>query len=366
MGDARLTVGDKRCSFVRTGGSERGWTALSLSLLLLLCGCLGPGAVVDERTGQRIVFANQCASFEPTATSSDWAVHLLRMAAGTYPGCEALPVGHVLSPDEATRQFRAAANAPLSVTWMGHSTLLLRIGGQVILTDPLLRERVGTSPFEISRLVPVLPDPALIERLDAVVISHADFDHMDIASLQLLARRFPAATLIVPSGTRRLALASGFVRIVEMPWYSRHRIGGLRITAVPAIHGLRRPPFPVDGMNWSGYVIEGSGRRLYFAGDTGMGNIFAEMRRRLGAVDYAFVPIGAYEPRDFQAPYHVNPEEAAEIARILGARQAIGMHWGTLSLSADSPMEQKSRFLAAGTRAHPTSVMRIGETRRLD
>ena len=196
-------------------------------------------------------------------------------------------------------------------------------------------------------------------------MSHADLDHLDVPSLRFLATRFPEALLYVPEGTRRLAAASGFRRIVELPWYESTRVGGLRITAVPAIHGVRRPAFATDSMHWGGYVVEGAGRRIYFSGDTGAGDIFADIRRRMGRVDYALVPAGAWAPREFQAPFHVDPEEALGIARTLGARQAIATHWGTLPLSSEPGTEQKARFLAAGTPKTRAVVMRIGETRLL-
>lgn len=343
------------------------WAAAVWALVLLLAGCasaareqaaVGPAAPVR--------YANVGQAHAATATAFDWARHLLAMSARRFPGKEALPPGHVMPAGEAARSFIAAKNASVAVTWFGHSAFLLRIGGRAVLTDPVLSDHIGTGLSRLDRLVPVLPDPALIDRLDAVIVSHADLDHLDMPTLRALATRFPDALLCVPEGTRRLAAASGFRNIVELPLYEDTRVGGLRITAVPAIHGVRRPAFATDSMHWGGYVLEGAGRRLYFSGDTGAGEIFADIRRRLGRVDYALVPAGAWAPRDFQAPYHVDPEEALEVARTLGARQAIAMHWGTLPLSPEPATEQKARFLAAGTRATRAIVMRIGETRILD
>lgn len=294
-----------------------------------------------------------------------WAGHLVRMAARTYPQREALPPGHVLSAAEAERGFVAARGARLSLTWFGHATFLIRMNGVNILTDPVLGEKVGVGPLHLHRLVPLLPDPALIERVDVIVVSHADFDHLDMPSLRALARRFPDAAVLVPRGTAFLARRAGFADVRELGWYDESRHGRLRVTAVPAIHGVRRPPFPVDAMHWAGFVLDDGASRIYFSGDTAASDLFAETRRRLGPVDVALVPAGAWAPRRFQAPYHASPEEAAAIARTLGARLAVGMHWGTFALSADAPTEQQARFLAASTPTTPTAVLRIGETRVL-
>ncbi len=341
--------------------------AAALAALLLAAGCASSPreeAAVAPAVPPR--YANVGQAYEPAATAFDWARHLLAMTSRRYPGVEALPPGHVMPAREAERSFLASRSASVALTWFGHSTFLIRIGGRAVFVDPVLSDHIGTGPSRVDRLVPVLPDPSSIDRLDAVLISHADLDHLDIPSLRSLASRFPEALLCVPEGTRRLAAATGFRRIVELPWYESTRAGGLRITAVPAIHGVRRPAFASDSMHWGGYVVEGAGRRIYFSGDTGAGDIFADIRRRVGRVDYALVPAGAWAPREFQAPFHVDPEEALGIARTLGARQAIATHWGTLPLSPEPGTEQKARFLAAGTRTTRAVVMRIGETRVLD
>lgn len=328
-----------------------------------LSGCVttGPAPRADGTPQPR--FANVGQAHESTAGAKEWSRYLASMALRLYPGREALPDDHVLAPQEAERQFRAAQGAPLAMTWFGHSTFLLRIGGRSILTDPQLVSGVGPRPFRVPRLVPVLPDPALIDSLDAIVISHADFDHFDVPTLRTLAARFPRAVLHVPEGTVRLARATGFANIVEMPWYTSAMVGDVRITAVPAVHGVRRPPFAFDSMHWAGYVFEGAGRQVYFSGDTGAGTIFADIRRRLGRIDYAIMPAGGWAPRDFEGPWHVDPQEAIAAAGTLGARLAIGMHWGTFALSAESGRMQREKFLAAGTRATPSTVFRIGETR---
>ncbi len=102
-------------------------------------------------------------------------------------------------------------------------------------------------------------------------------------------------------------------------------------------------------MLWAGWILEAGSTRVYFAGDTGFGSVFADIRRRSGPVDVALVPIGAWSPRRFEEPFHVSPAQALEIAGILGAHAAVGIHWGTFPLSEEAPVEQRRRFLTAAT-----------------
>ncbi|MGH6923176.1 MAG: MBL fold metallo-hydrolase [Propylenella sp.] len=248
------------------------------------------------------------------------------------------------------------------MTWIGHATALIRMGDRWVLTDPAMTRSVGPAPFRVSRLAPARPSIEELPPIDAILISHGDHDHLDWPTLRRLARRNPDATVFVPLRNAPLVEAAGFRDVRELDWYERDRLGDLEIVAVPAKHGLRRPLLQLNAMLWGGYVLRHRGSALYFAGDTGFDTFFQDMRRRVGPVDVALVPIGAYEPRDLQKDFHTTPEEAAEIGRTLGARIAIGVHWGTFPLSADAPVEQKSRFLAATGRGVSTRTLRVGET----
>ncbi|MVA97171.1 MBL fold metallo-hydrolase [Nitratireductor sp. CAU 1489] len=329
----------------------------------MLAACAGPGR---NAIGEARFYANPDRP-APAPQIAGWTEHLMKMALKLFPHKDALPAGHWLASPEAETQFENGRGAALALTWFGHSTFLIRIGGHTVLTDPVLGNHVGPGRLHLHRLPPLRPDPGLIRRLDAIVISHADYDHLDIASLERLAGRFPDARVFVPEGTAFLVRRTGFVHVQEMRWYETAQIDGLSITAVPAIHGVRRPPFAIDSMHWAGFVIGDGLNTVYFAGDTAKDTmIFAGMRERLGPVDVALVPAGAWSPHHFQRPYHVDPDEAAALARTLGARLAIGMHWGTFALSEDPPAEQRRRFLAASTPQTRTTVFRIGETRVLE
>lgn len=302
--------------------------------------------------------------------SKPWADHLKKLSKGAFARNNPLPAGHVLAEPEARRQFvvgsKAASRGGLAITWFGHASFLIRANGLTILTDPIFSQKSGPAPFGISRMAPVRPDPGVIEHLDVIIVSHADYDHMDRQTLINLRKRFPDVPLIVPAGTAPIAASMGYRtgQVLELPWYETQAFEGNRITAVSAVHGVRRLPWPVNFSHWNSYRLDLGKHRLYFSGDTGAGDSFTEIRRRTGPSDIALVPAGAWAPRDFEKPFHVNPEEAMELAAATGAREAIAMHWGTFPLSQDKSIDQKNRFLAAGRAAGlKATVMRAGETR---
>ena len=322
----------------------------------------------DRAPGWR--YTNAGARHTEYPGAKPWADHLKKLSKGVFARDNPLPPGHVLDPAEARRQFAAggdaAARGGLAITWFGHASFLIRANGVAILTDPIFSEKSGPAPFGIRRMAPVRPDPAIIEHLDAIIVSHADYDHMDRQTLIDLRKRFPGALLIVPAGTAPIAASMGYgpAQVLELPWYETQLLKSNRITAVSAVHGVRRLPWPINFSHWNGYRLDLGRHRLYFAGDTGAGDFFGEISRRAGPADIAMVPAGAWSPRDFEKPFHVNPTEAMELAVASGAREAIAMHWGTFPLSQDKSIDQKQRFLEAGRAAglKPT-VMRAGETR---
>ncbi len=332
---------------------------LAAALLVVgLAGCVTtPSAPVRSSHYSDGQFHNIGTRAEPVATRDDWAEHARKMLLGQFPDADRLPPRHVLSVPEAEAGVRQAAAAAFSVTWIGHATTLIRIGGQWVLTDPVLGDTIGAGPVRLARLAPPRPMPSGLPPIDVIVISHADHDHLDLGSLRRLARRNPGTTVYVPRATADLVRRAGFSDVRELDWFATDRHGDLTVQAVPAIHGVRRPPYRLNAMSWSGWILESGEDRLYFSGDTGYGSIFEEIRRRSGPVDVALVPIGAWSPRWFQEPFHVSPDQAAEIAATMGATTAIGIHWGTFPLSEEAPMEQRRRFLAAGG-----VVPRIGET----
>ncbi|HMQ57418.1 MAG TPA: MBL fold metallo-hydrolase [Rhizobiaceae bacterium] len=253
-----------------------------------------------------------------------------------------------------------------SITWLGHSSLLIRLGGKVLMTDPIFSPSLAYhSLLKPKRLAGPPPGLEKLQRLDAILISHLDHDHFDLPTLRDLARRFPKARLLVPEGTLATARRAGFSDTVTFSVWDTTAIGGLQLTALPAMHYGRRDVAGFVRSRAIGWDISSGGRKIYFSGDTAWSTIFGDIRARRGRFDYALVPIGAYAPEPVMADVHVNPEDALMAASILGARFAIGHHWGTFNLGAESPAEAKARFHAARAPGIVALTPDIGETIRL-
>jgi L-ascorbate metabolism protein UlaG (beta-lactamase superfamily) len=200
------------------------------------------------------------------------------------------------------------------LTWLGHATVLLEVGGARLLTDPLLRDRVlhlrrhGASPP---------PDAA--HDIDAVLLSHLHLDHLDVASMRRLPRDTP---VLAPAGAGALLRRLGFARTTELRPGERADVAGAAVVAVPAVHDGRRHPLGrlAEAI---GFVVAGE-RRVYFAGDT---DIFDDMAEMTGTLDTALLPVWGWGPS--LGPGHMDPEAAARAAAILRPRVAVPIHWGT-------------------------------------
>jgi N-acyl-phosphatidylethanolamine-hydrolysing phospholipase D len=261
---------------------------------------------------------------------------------------------------------RAAMLENPSITWIGHSTFLVRMDGVTFLTDPMFSERASPVSFAgPKRLVPPGVPLDELPPIDFVTLSHDHYDHTDIPSLDALARR----------GTRFVAgLGMGdLVRqvdgdVVELDWGESVEIDGVRVHCVPAQHFSGRSLVGHDRRLWAGWVVEGPTRRFYHAGDTGYFDGFAALRRRFGRIDLAALPIGAYEPPEIMRFVHLDPDEAVRAAIDLDAGHAVAMHWGTFDLTEEAPDEPPRRFRAAANAAgvgpDRAWVLAVGETRR--
>lgn len=250
------------------------------------------------------------------------------------------------------------------LTWIGHASFLARLDGVRFLTDPVFCHRVSPLPFAgPPRLVaPGVPLSAL-PPVDFAVISHDHYDHTDLAAIRDLAAR--GVRFVTPLGMGELVRGAGG-DAVELDWWQSVEVGGLRVHCVPAQHFSGRGLFDRNRRLWAGFVVEGAARRLYHAGDTGYFGGFAEIGSRLGPIDLALLPIGAYLPRAMMRRVHMDPHEAVQATLDLRARAAVGMHFGTFDLSDEPLDEPPRRFLdeAARRGLANASVMRVGETRQ--
>lgn len=227
-----------------------------------------------------------------------------------------------------------------SLSFIGHATYAAKLGGKIIVTDPIWSQRIaGTVP----RLSP--PGIALenMPPIDLVTVTHNHYDHLDLPTLKRIG---PGAKFIVPLGVGYLLKEAALPDVVELDWWQTTRQGSLEITLVPARHWSMRMPWTRNESLWGGFVIRGPEGSIYHAGDTAYFDGFAEIGRRLGPIDYALLPIGAYEPRWFMEPQHMNPEDAGRAFLDLGAKNFVAMHWGTFKLT-DEPLSEPPRRIAS-------------------
>jgi len=315
-------------------------------------------------------FRNPEGSLPRTAGLAEFAPFFLRRLRDRR--LPTVPAGHVVPLPEAKELLRTAG--PESLTWLGHSSFLLRTDGMTVLTDPFLSDRA--SPFRgigPKRYVPPgLPLDAL-PPLDAIVISHDHYDHLDARSVEEISSKGRGAVAaVVPFGLGAFFSSRRFSDIRELRWgegtvLGRSSSSSCSFSCLPSIHFSGRTPFERDVTLWASWAITSRTRRVFFAGDTGYGPVFGEIGRRIGPFDLGLVPIGAYEPAAIMRPVHCTPEEAVSLGRDVGAATLVATHWGSIVLTDEPPFEPPGRFRAAANRAgYPDGrawVMRIGETR---
>lgn len=249
--------------------------------------------------------------------------------------------------------------------WLGHASVLVRHHGLTVLTDPVLGRRASPLSFAgpaRRTLAPV--DVAGLPPIDVVVISHNHYDHLDAATVRALSRRFPQATFLVPLGLKRWFDRHRIGNVRELDWWASTDVRGATFTFVPARHWSARTLWDRNRSLWGGWVMAHDGFQFWFAGDTGYSDKLAEIGRRMGPIDLAAIPIGAYAPRWFMHGQHVDPGEAVRLHREVGCKRSIAIHWGVFEL-ADDRLDEPPQLLgealaAAGMGTEEFMLLNIG------
>lgn len=248
----------------------------------------------------------------------------------------------------------------LRATLVNHSTVLLQQRGSNILTDPIWSERASPlswiGPRRRRKEGVSWED---LPPIDAVLISHNHYDHLDLPTLRRLAARGDS-TFIVPARGARSLLSESIAPTHELDWGESLSLPGFRIHCVPALHFSGRGIHDRNTTLWCGYLIEYPERRVYYAGDTAFGPHFAQIRERFGSPRLALLPIGAYEPRWVMSPVHMSPDEAIKAHEILAATTSIAIHHGTFQL-ADEGIDSPRKQIVASPRHESFLVLNNGQ-----
>ena len=284
------------------------------------------------------------------------------------PSPESLPVGR------ADLAVPAAADGEMRITWVGHATHFIQLPGLNLLTDPMWSARA--SPWSSSgpkRFVPATPRLEDLPSVDAVLLSHDHYDHLDRGTVLAVRDRFGAdLPWYSPLGYHDWFAKAGVRHVIECDWWDERELPGgrYRLVAAPARHWTRRTPWSTNQRLWCSWAVlpaNDTGFRVYWGGDSAYASHFQEIGRRLGPFDASVIPIGAYDPRWFMSASHMNPEEAVQAYEDLGGKGAfLPSHWGTFRLTFEDPLEPPRR-LQAGWSARELAerllhVPRHGET----
>lgn len=271
----------------------------------------------------------------------------------------------VLKPDVAMLK---ANRTESTLTWIGHSTFLIQIGGLNVITDPVFSERASPlSAVGPKRMAPPAMAYQDLPALDIALVSHNHYDHLDEKAVRRLAKDHPDLVFVVALGLAKWFRRRGMHKVLELDWWQDTQVAGARISAVPVQHFSGRGAHDRNATLWCGFIAEIAGRKIFFAGDTGYSKDFVDIAERFAPVDLALIPIGAYEPRWFMRPVHVDPAEAVQIHLDLQSRQSVAMHWGTFQLTAEPadqpPQRLRAELSALNIASEKFWVFKHGETR---
>lgn len=239
---------------------------------------------------------------------------------------------------EIVHNEQLAADRDNGITWLGHASFLLTVGGKQLITDPIF-DTLPVVVHQIKRYTPLPVSPQNLKGIDYILLTHNHRDHCDQRSLQQLCSLNPQAVILTGLGLgsllRQWKISN---RIVEAGWYQRYPLEeAFSVTYLPAKHWNRRGLADLNEMLWGSMMIESERGNIYFGADSGLGIHFEEIARLYPSIDYAMIGIGAYKPEWFMHPSHTSPADALQVLQTLRARQLVPMHFGTFDLS-DEPI----------------------------
>ena len=283
-----------------------------------------------------------------------------------------IPKDHVIEKKIVLSDLEGFKNDDY-ITWIGHATFLIKLGNTTIITDPVFSKNAGPLFFGPKRFI----EPALtlkeIPKTDLFLLTHNHYDHQDMRTIKSFP--FKDSKVLLPLKLGKYFTRNGYRDVNEMDWYDEIKINDkLKVTFLPAVHWSKRSLTDTNKTLWGNFLIKYKDKKILFACDTGVGNIYKELGDKFGPIDLTLINIGAYNfypmiPLKDKSAYHTNPEEALSIARDLKSKKAIGMHWGTFVLSLEPIMEPRKRFKDSaeqyGFKREDAIIFKIGEFQSL-
>ena len=279
-----------------------------------------------------------------------------------------VPDEHVIKKNLVLEKLNSIQNNDY-IGWIGHATFLIKLGNTTIITDRVFSKNAGPLIFGPKRYT----EPALnlneLPKIDLFLLTHNHYDHQDMGTI----RKFPYKDTKVFTALKlgKYFTKHHFKNVQELDWYQEVKFNDLKITFLPAVHWSKRSLTDTNKTLWGSFLIEYAGKKIFFACDTGYGNIYKKIGKEFGPIDLTMINIGAYDFRPMfeKSIYHTSPEEALQAAQDLKSKKVLGTHWGTFVLSLEPIMEPPKRFKdnaeKFGFKREDALIFKIGEFKKL-
>tara|TARA_B100000029_G_scaffold314427_1_gene306845 strand:- start:4189 stop:5244 length:1056 start_codon:yes stop_codon:yes gene_type:complete len=283
-----------------------------------------------------------------------------------------IPNDHVISKNKVLENLISNKDKDY-IAWIGHATFIIKLGNTTIITDPVFEKNMGPLIFGPKRFVDPAIDLNEIPEVNLFLLTHNHYDHLSTRTIQ----RFPykKAKVLAPLKLGKYFTRNGFKDVKEMDWYDSVELNDLKITFLPAVHWSKRSLWDTNKTLWGNFLIQYKDKKIFFACDTGYGDIYKKLGEKYGPIDLTFINIGAYNfypmsPKKDKSIYHTNPEEALSIGQDLKSRKVLGMHWGTVVLSLEPILEPPKRFKENaskyGFKEEDVIIFKIGQVENLN
>ncbi|NXK30351.1 NAPEP phospholipase, partial [Piprites chloris] len=332
--------------------------------------------VTKSKRGKDGRFANPWPTWKSPTLPNVLKWSLMEKNNSNVPGSEELDKKlPVLEPYFVQKpELAGKTGAGMRVTWLGHATVMVEMDELVLLTDPIFSQRASPSQLMGPKRFRRPPcTVAQLPKIDAVLISHTHYDHLDYNTVTSLNERFGSELRwFVPLGLLQWMQRCGCENVIELDWWEENCVPGhdaVTFVFTPSQHWCKRTVRDDNKVLWGSWSVLGPWNRFFFAGDTGYCLAFEQIGKRFGPFDLAAIPIGAYEPRWFMKYQHVDPEEAVRIHIDVQAKKSVAIHWGTFALAneyyLDPPVKLNEALERYGLKKDDFFLLNHGESRDL-